>query len=166
MILVRFPINSILVLIYITFIGSMLIANDMALLTFLPLGYSTLQKTGKEKYIAFTFIMQNIAANLGGMFTPLGNPQNLYLYSKFNIPDAEFISIMFPPFLLSVILITICCLFVKPEPIEIHGVIKKLDPPKTMIYFILFTFSIVLVFRVVPYFLGLIFIPLVLLFMD
>ena len=158
--------TSILVLIYITFIGSMLIANDMALLTFLPLGYSTLQKTGKEKYMAFTFIMQNIAANLGGMLTPFGNPQNLYLYSKFNIPDAEFISIMFPPFLLSVILITICCLFVKPEPIAIHGVIKKLDPPKTIIYFILFTFSIVLVFRVVPYYLGLILIPLVLLFMD
>ena len=87
----------ILALVYITFIGSMLIANDMALLTFLPLGYFVLHTTGKEKYLAFAFIMQNIAANLGGMLTPFGNPQNLYLYSKFNIPDLEFGSIMFVP---------------------------------------------------------------------
>ena len=70
---------SILALVYITFIGSMLIANDMALLTFLPLGYFVLTTTGKERHMAFTFIMQNIAANLGGMLTPFGNPQNLYL---------------------------------------------------------------------------------------
>ena len=70
----------ILALVYITFIGSMLIANDMALLTFLPLGYYVLHTTGKKKYLAFTFIMQNIAANLGGMLTPFGNPQNLYIY--------------------------------------------------------------------------------------
>ena len=82
---------TLLMLVYITFIGSMLIANDMALLTFLPLGYFVLHTTGKEKYMAFTFIMQNIAANLGGMLTPFGNPQNLYLYSKFNIPDLEFL---------------------------------------------------------------------------
>ena len=77
---------SVLALVYITFIGSMLIANDMALLTFLPLGLFVLTSTGKNKYMAFTFIMQNIAANLGGMLTPFGNPQNLYLYTKFNIP--------------------------------------------------------------------------------
>ena len=65
---------SILALVYITFIGSMLIANDMALLTFLPLGLYVLTSTGKQKYMAFTFIMQNIAANLGGMLTPFGNP--------------------------------------------------------------------------------------------
>ena len=62
---------AILVLVYITFIGSMLIANDMALLTFLPLGLFVLSTTGKGKYMAFTFIMQNIAANLGGMLTPV-----------------------------------------------------------------------------------------------
>ena len=50
--------------------------------TFLPLGFLILTVTKKEKLMAFTFIMQNIAANLGGMLTPFGNPQNLYLYSK------------------------------------------------------------------------------------
>ena len=87
--IVRFFKNAkmaVLALVYITFIGSMLIANDMALLTFLPLGYFVLSTTGKEKYMAFTFIMQNIAANLGGMLTPFGNPQNLYLYSSYSIP--------------------------------------------------------------------------------
>ena len=91
---------SVLALVYITFIGSMLIANDMALLTFLPLGYMVLKTTGKEKYMAFTFIMQNIAANLGGMLTPFGNPQNLFLYTKFEIPNFEFMSIMAPPFVI------------------------------------------------------------------
>ena len=107
---------SVLALVYITFIGSMLIANDMALLTFLPLGFLVLTTTGKQKYMAFTFIMQNIAANLGGMLTPFGNPQNLYLYNFFRIPNLAFMGIMAPPFVLSILLITACCiLFVKPE---------------------------------------------------
>ena len=88
---------SVLALVYITFIGSMLIANDMALLTFLPLGYLVLTATGKEKYMAFTFIMQNIAANLGGMLTPFGNPQNLFLYTRFEIPTLEFMGITISP---------------------------------------------------------------------
>ena len=80
---------AILALVYITFIGSMLIANDMALLTFLPLGYFVLHTTGKEKYMAFTFIMQNIAANLGGMLTPFGNPQNLFSTQSSTFPTSN-----------------------------------------------------------------------------
>ena len=158
---------AVLALVYITFIGSMLIANDMALLTFLPLGYLVLSTTGKEKYMAFTFIMQNIAANLGGMLTPFGNPQNLYLYSTFNIPNGEFMKIMAPPFIISVILITLCCLiFVKSEPLEIEKSEIKLNPKKTILYLALFALSILIVFRSVPYWIGLIVIPLVLLFAD
>jgi Na+/H+ antiporter NhaD/arsenite permease-like protein len=158
---------SILVLVYITFIGSMLIANDMALLTFLPLGYFVLTTTGKEKYMAFTFIMQNIAANLGGMLTPFGNPQNLYLYSKYNIPNLEFMQIMAPPFILSVILITICCIaFVKSEPLELKDEKIELNPKRTVLYLILFAFSIAIVFRGIPYWTGLIVIPAVLIFAD
>ena len=130
---------AILALVYITFIGSMLIANDMALLTFLPLGYFILSTTKKEKYLAFTFIMQNIAANLGGMLTPFGNPQNLYLYSKFNIPDGEFVRIMFPPFILAIALITLCCLiFVKNEALEIEESDVKLPIGRVAIYLALF----------------------------
>lgn len=158
---------SVLALVYITFIGSMLIANDMALLTFLPLGYLVLTTTGKRKYMAVTFILQNIAANLGGMLTPFGNPQNLYLYTKFEIPTLEFMSIMAPPFLLSILLITLCCIiFVKPEPLELQKDDVKLDPKRTVLYLILFILSIVIVFRVIPYWIGLIVIPVVLLIVD
>ncbi|MBQ3041441.1 MAG: citrate transporter [Clostridia bacterium] len=157
----------VLALVYITFIGSMLIANDMALITFLPLGYFVLSSTGKEKYMAFTFIMQNIAANLGGMLTPFGNPQNLYLYSFFEIPTLEFMGIMLAPFVFSIAIITICCLvFVKSEPLEITGEDVKLPKVRTIIYLLLFTLSILIVFRSIPYFIGLIIIPLVILFMD
>ena len=158
---------SILVLVYITFIGSMLIANDMALLTFLPLGYLVLGTTGKTKYMAFTFIMQNIAANLGGMLTPFGNPQNLYLYTKFQIPAGEFMTIMAIPFALSVLLITICCLiFVKPEPMVLNQAIQKLPLKRTVLYLALFALAIAIVFRGIPYWIGLIVIPTVLIFAD
>ena len=158
---------SVLALVYITFIGSMLIANDMALLTFLPLGYLVLTSTGKEKYMAFTFIMQNIAANLGGMLTPFGNPQNLFLYTKFNIPTLEFMSIMAPPFILSVALITLACIiFVKAEPLSLENEKIELNPPRTVIYLLLFALSILIVFRGIPYQVGLVVIPIFLLFMD
>jgi Na+/H+ antiporter NhaD/arsenite permease-like protein len=158
---------SILALVYITFIGSMLIANDMALLTFLPLGLFVLTSTGKGKYMAFTFIMQNIAANLGGMLTPFGNPQNLYLYTKYEIPNLEFMGIMAPPFLLAVILITLCCIiFVKPEPLELKNDETRLPVGRTVVYMLLFALAIAIVFRGIPYWIGLIIIPIALLFLD
>lgn len=158
---------AILALVYITFIGSMLIANDMALLTFLPLGYFVLHTVNKEKYLAFTFIIQNIAANLGGMLTPFGNPQNLFIYSKFNINDLEFVKIMTPPFLVAVTLITLCCIiFVKKEPIEIQEKAAKLPVGRTIIYLLLFAFSIIIVFKIIPFVVGLIVIPIALLILD
>ena len=158
---------SVLALVYITFIGSMLIANDMALLTFLPLGFLVLTTTGKQKYMAFTFIMQNIAANLGGMLTPFGNPQNLFLYSFFEIPNLEFMAIMAPPFALSIAIITVCCIvFVKPEPLELGEEPIHMPPVRTAIYLVLFALSIAIVFRGIPYWVGLIVIPVALLIMD
>ena len=159
--------GCVVALVYITFIGSMLIANDMALLTFLPLGYIVLSSTGKEKYMPFTFIMQNIAANLGGMLTPFGNPQNLYIYSKFNIPTGEFVLIMLPSFLISIALITVLCVaVVKSEPLEVVGEKIVINRGRCAVYLALFLLSIIIVFRVIPYAVGLIVIPLVLLFMD
>ncbi len=158
---------AVLGLVYVTFIGSMLIANDMALLTFLPLGYLVLTATDKKKYMAVTFILQNIAANLGGMLTPFGNPQNLYLYSKFAIPTGEFMGIMAIPFALSITLITVCCfLFVKAEPLSLEEEKIRLEPKRTVAYLLLFALSILIVFRGIPYWIGLIIIPLALLFLD
>lgn len=158
---------AVLALVYITFIGSMLIANDMALLTFLPLGYFVLVSTHKEKYMCVTFILQNISANLGGMLTPFGNPQNLYLYSKFAIPDGEFVLIMFPPFLLAILMITLSVIFfVKPEPLEFSGVERRLPRTRVVIYLLLFAFSIICVFRIIPYQIALMVIPVAILIMD
>lgn len=157
----------VLTMVYITFIGSMLIANDMALLTFLPLGYFALESTGKQKYMAFMFIMQNIAANLGGMLTPFGNPQNLYLYTKFEIPTGEFMGIMAFPFVLSVAMITVICLiFVKSEPMCVEELNFRLNKRKAGVYLVLFALSIIIVFRVIPYWVGLIVILAALLFID
>ncbi len=145
-----------LALVYITFIGSMFLANDMALLTFLPLGYLSLSATGKEKYMAPIFIIQNIAANLGGMLTPFGNPQNLYIYTKFNIPTMEFMGIMVLPFILSIVLFTIGCLFIPKESLTLkNNEEEKIQPKKTAFYLILFAMTILMVFRVIPYYICL-----------
>ena len=156
-----------LMLVVITFIGSMIIANDMALITFLPLGYFALSVTKKEKYMAYLFVLQNISANLGGMLTPFGNPQNLYLYSYFNIPTGEFCLIMLPAFLLAITRLGIACLFVKPEKFVIKDDFgEKLNRKKTILYMALFALSILIVLRVIPFFVGLILIPAVLFFTD
>ena len=156
-----------LLLIAITFIGSMLIANDMALITFLPLGYFALSVTKQEKYMAYLFILQNISANLGGMLTPFGNPQNLYLYSYFNIPTGEFCAIMLPPFLLAITLLVLCCLPIKATPLVIQDSFKeRLNKKRALLYLALFSLSLLIVFRVIPYLIGLVFITAVLLWAD
>ena len=124
-----------LLLIIITFIGSMIIANDMALITFLPLGYFALSVTKQEKYMAYLFVLQNISANLGGMLTPFGNPQNLYLYSYFNIPTGEFCRIMLPAFILAVLLLIVACIPIKPIKFSLNDDFnEKLNIKKTILY--------------------------------
>ena len=159
--------NATLGLVFITFFGSMLLANDMALLTFLPLGYYVLNSTGNKQAMAYTFIMQNIAANLGGMVTPFGNPQNLYLYAHYQIDTMVFIKIMLPSFLAATVLIIICCLFVKPVPLTLkEDETYILDRKRILIYSVLFIASILIVFRVVSYIWGTMAITLILLFLD
>lgn len=156
-----------LALVYITFLGSLLIANDMALITFLPLSYFAFKETDNEKHMAYIFILQNISANLGGMLTPFGNPQNLYLYSYFNIDTGDFIKTMFPPFLLAVSMLTISCFFLPKEKLKIKEYTQeKTDKKKTVLYLILFAFSILIVLRIIPYIAGLVLIPCVLLITD
>lgn len=157
----------VLALIYITFIGSLFIANDMALITFLPLGWYVLSETGNEKYTPWLFVLQNLSANLGGMLTPFGNPQNLYLYSKFNIPTLEFMGIMLPPFLLAVTLLTLSVFFFPSQKMEL----KKREPfvfkrQRSIIYLVLFSLTILMVFSVIPYYIGLLIVLVGILVMD
>ena len=159
--------NIVLALVFVTYFGSMIMANDMALITFLPLGYFVLDSCGNKKLTAFTFIMQNIAANLGGMLTPFGNPQNLYLYSYYSIGAGEFFKIMALPFAAAFVLILAACLFVKPERAEISAK-RKARPPvwRVAAYTALFALSVLIVFRVFPYYWGLLAVAAALLLLD
>ncbi|MGN0879678.1 MAG: SLC13 family permease [Oligosphaeraceae bacterium] len=156
----------VLALCCITFVGSMFIANDMALLTFLPLGYFVLASTGNQRLLAYTFIMQNLSANLGGMLTPFGNPQNLYLYTRYALGNLEFMSIMLLPFVVSVALIVVCCLLVRGEPVRLGSTPVPQHPWRACAYLALFALSVVMVFRCVPYQAGTLVIVVALLFLD
>ena len=85
-----------LVLVLSCFFASMWITNDVALLTFVPFAVAVLQATGLSENLIFVIVMQTIAANLGSMCTPIGNPQNLYLYSLSGSPVTEFLKLMLP----------------------------------------------------------------------
>ena len=159
--------SAALALVCITFIGSMLIANDMALITFQPLGYLGCSATGRPRDTALVFILQNIAANLGGMLTPFGNPQNLYLYSHFQIPTGEFMGIMWWPFVVAMVMVMACCLFIPCYSLRIDETREDTLPLlRTGVYLALFAMTILMIFRVLPIWLVLAAVVGVLLIMD
>ena len=153
-------------LVLLTLLASLLLTNDTALLTFLPLSALTLRAAGEERYLGWTFLLQNLAANLGGMLTPFGNPQNLYLYSHFAIPTGEFLGIMLPPFLLSVALILLCCLRVDPEPIAVADRAETVDARRAAALTVLFLLAVAMVLRLLPWQIGLPVILLALALLD
>ena len=157
---------SYLALITITFAGSMLIANDMALITFLPLGYLLLKETGHEDKEAFVFIMQNIAANLGGMLTPFGNPQNLYIYTKYNIGSIAFMKIMIIPFLVAIILLYLSGSLIENTELTINEKPVSIDKTREIVYVSLFILAVLIVFRLIHPLIGLIVIPTVIFIFD
>lgn len=138
-------------LIYGTFLFDMIVANDMSLITFLPLTYIVLHKTNNDKYLCYTFILQTIAANMGGMITPHGNPQNLYLYSYYNIPTLEFFGTLLIQSITVAVLLFICVLFVKNEKLSLRNdenlPVKKKE---LIIYGILFVLVILCILRLIP----------------
>lgn len=139
-------------LVFGTFFFDMIVANDMSLITFLPLTCIVLHSTKNDKYLAFTFIMQTIAANMGGMITPYGNPQNLYLYSYYNIPTNEFFSILLVQSITVAILLYICCSFVSNEKLVLIRKAKIIiNKEKLYTYIILFILVILGIFRIIPY---------------
>lgn len=161
-------------LVGVTLVCSMFATNDMALLMLLPLSTVTLASTGNERALPFTFVMQAIAANLGGMILPFGNPQNIFLSSRFGIAFPDFLATMALPFAVSVILIALCCLAgFKATPLSSSGVPDAdaserapLPRAKTALYLVLFALSLGMVFRVVPFVAGVVIIAAALLFAD
>lgn len=93
------------VLVFLCFFSSMFITNDVALITFVPLAVFLLKMVGMQASFCFLITMMTIAGNLGSMLTPIGNPQNLYLYSISGASVMEFIKIMLPYTVLSGILL-------------------------------------------------------------
>lgn len=113
-----------LILVMLCFFFSMLITNDVALITFVPLTFTMLELAGKEIYQKLAIkvvVMQTVAANLGSMLTPVGNPQNLYLYSKSGISLGGFIKLMLPYTLLSLVLILAVVFFATKQDKENKG---------------------------------------------
>ena len=139
-------------LVVITMFGSMLLTNDTALLTFLPLGWFVLSSTGQEKHTA--------------LLTPFGNPQNLYLFSYYGLSTKTFFSAMLPPFILSTVLILLCCLVFPKEQLFVPEAQVTVDSCRAVIYGGLFCLAVAMVLRLVPYVLGLTVIVLALWFLD
>ena len=93
---VRGPRRLALALTLLAFFSSMLITNDVALVTFVPFALLALRTLDSPRHACFTVVMMTIAANLGSMLTPIGNPQNLYLYSASHMALTDFLLLMLP----------------------------------------------------------------------
>ena len=111
----------ILVLVMLCFFFSMLITNDVSLLTFVPFSILVLKKCGQEQAMIPTVILQTVAANLGSMLTPVGNPQNLLLYSVSGMSMGDFILHMLPLTCVSYVAIVVCIFFIPDQHIILHG---------------------------------------------
>ncbi len=154
-------------LVFGTFFFDMIVANDMSLITFLPLTYIVLHSTKNDKYLAFTFIMQTIAANMGGMITPYGNPQNLYLYSYYNIPTSEFWGILLIQSITVAVVLYICCAFIKNEKLKLRKKSKIIiNRNQLYMYAMLFVLVILTIFRVIPYIITLAIVIITMLMID
>ena len=161
-------------LVGVTLVCSMFATNDMALLMLLPLSTVALASTGNERALPFTFVMQAIAANLGGMILPFGNPQNIFLNSRFGIAFPDFLATMALPFGVSVALIALCCLVgfkattlpSSSAPGVDAADRTPLPRAKTALYLALFALSLGMVFRVVPFAIGVVIVAIALLFAD
>ena len=140
-------------LILICFFSSMFITNDVALITFVPFSIMVLNITDQKKHIIYVVAMQTVAANLGSMLTPVGNPQNLYIYSYYNVNILEFFKITAPVTAAGLVLIIIFSLLGNNENISITFAQKEniSDVKKLKLYIILFVICILTVFHLVDY---------------
>ena len=106
-----------LVLIFLPFVLSMFITNDVSLITFVPFAIIVLKMADKEKLIIPIVTLQTIAAHLGSMLMPMGNPQNLYLYASSHMHFSDFISLMLPYTLISALCLFLSLLLIKRKQI-------------------------------------------------
>jgi Na+/H+ antiporter NhaD/arsenite permease-like protein len=161
------------VFISLSFFSSMLITNDVALITFVPFAIMILRMTGQEKYFIPVIVLDTIAANLGSMLTPIGNPQNLYLYNTYYVSMIDFLQITLPYTILSFLLLSITIILMKKETLQLT-IINKSEEKKTdnkkrymlTMYCILFLVCLTCVIRILDYRLTLLIVFVVILIFD
>lgn len=134
------------------FFSSMVITNDVALITFVPFTITALKLSGKTDKLIWIITIETVAANLGSMLTPIGNPQNLYLFSAFNMSMGDFLVTILPYAFLSLILVIISCIMTGKGAIISNSTDTKYDFSKLhiSIFVALFVISLLTVFRVIP----------------
>lgn len=146
-----------------TFFLSMFITNDFALLVVLPITYLFLKETDNINLLALLFILEALAANLGSMFMPFGNPQNIFIYSFYNLNVGEFLNIMIFPTAISLILLVIAVLFIKNNPVTNIYIDYEYHKPFSILYLATFILTLGIVFRFLPVWSGALIIASVLL---
>jgi len=157
-----------LALVMLPFFSSMLVTNDVALLIFIPFTLALLEQLGYQKAMIPVIVLQTIGANLGSMATPVGNPQNLFLYAAYNLSGGEFFSVTLPLTLISFVCLGAASLFVLPRQLEQQELKEeRISSPRDLgIYAALFVLCLLTVFRVIPYGLTTVLIVLVLLVLN
>ncbi len=142
-----------LLLVLLSFFMSMLLTNDVTLVTIVPFTLLMFEKISGEKKARaeiVLLVLETAAANLGSMLTPMGNPQNLYLYSKFNLSIGEFFSIIFPYSSLSLIML-ICSVFLflpKLQTERPNGSAKVQGRVKPLLFVLLFAVNMLTILRI------------------
>ncbi|MFQ7318963.1 MAG: SLC13 family permease [Massilimicrobiota timonensis] len=157
-----------LLLVGLCFLLSMLITNDVALITFVPLTIVVLKILRMEERVVHIVVLQTLSANLGSMCTPIGNPQNLFLYTYFDMSLSRFMIMILPFVMLSLILLLIHIFMHRNQSIETPKIYQKEDTNITYlwIYMILFVLCILSVLHLLSIFYLLPVIMIVCGFMD
>ncbi|GIM32430.1 SLC13 family permease [Paraclostridium bifermentans] len=137
-------------LVFITFLASMIVTNDVALITFVPLSIVVAKKS--DINVLKIVILQTLAANLGSSFTPMGNPQNLFIYSFYNLDPSDFFKITAPLVILSILFLSVIILKSKKIKLDLHLEDVEIKNKKDVIFFsILFAIILLSVFHIVAY---------------
>lgn len=142
-----------LILVLLPFFSSMLITNDVALITFVPFALALLKGAGLEHRIIRTIVLQTIAANLGSMLTPIGNPQNLYLFTLSQMDMGTFVLTMLPLTIGALVGLIVIVVLGKKEPITLsfEKPTYDINKLKLSILGVLFIVCIGTVIRLIPY---------------
>lgn len=149
--------NLSVILVLLCFFSSMIITNDVTLITFVPFTILVFRMIQKEAKVLKLIVLETIAANLGSMATPIGNPQNLYLYSVSGISLAQFAKAVLPYALLALILLLAVIFMEKNETLQETAVKEQENRavgellPKLLPFCILLLLCLLVVFRVIPY---------------